>query len=89
MALPEGELLIITYYSFTSPDYLPSGYDSATFGSGEIFPGDSEGKESACNVGDQGLIPGSGRSPEEGNDNPLQYSCLENGITKSQTQLSI
>jgi len=42
------------------------------------FPGGSEVKASACNVGDWGLIPGSGRSPGEGNDNPLQYSCLEN-----------
>ena len=42
------------------------------------FPGSSGGKESACNAGDPGLIPGSGRSPEEGNGNPLQCSCLEN-----------
>ena len=42
------------------------------------FPGGSEVKASACNVGDLGLIPGSGRSPGEGNGNPLQYSCLEN-----------
>ena len=41
------------------------------------FPGGSEGKESACNTGDPGSIPGSGRSPREGNGNPLQYSCLE------------
>ena len=41
-------------------------------------PGGSEGKESACNSGDQGLIPGLGRSPGGGNGNPLQYSCLEN-----------
>ena len=38
----------------------------------------SDGKASACNVGDLGSIPGSGRSPGEGNGNPLQYSCLEN-----------
>ena len=38
----------------------------------------SYGKESACNAGDPGLIPGSGRFPGEGNGNPLQYSCLEN-----------
>ena len=42
------------------------------------FPGDSEGKASAYNAGDPGSIPGSGRSPGEGNGNPLQYSCLEN-----------
>ena len=41
-------------------------------------PGGSDGKASACNVGDLGLIPGSGRSPGEGNGNPLQHSCLEN-----------
>ena len=64
------------------------------------FPGGAIGKEAACNAGDPGLIPGLGRSPGEGNDNPLQYSCLENsmdrgglwapvhGVAKSWTQLS-
>ena len=54
--------------------------------------GGSTGKESACNVGDMGLIPGLVRSPGEGNGYPLQYSGLENfmdcvvhGVTKSQT----
>ena len=42
-----------------------------------LLPGGSDGKESACNVGDLGLIPGSGRSSGEGSGNPLQYSCLE------------
>ena len=42
------------------------------------FPGGAEVKASACNVGDLGSIPGSGRSPGEGNGNPLQCSCLEN-----------
>ena len=42
------------------------------------FPGGSDGKASGYNVGDLGSIPGSGRSPGEGNGNPLQYSCLEN-----------
>ena len=42
------------------------------------FPGGSEGKASAYNAGDPGSIPGSGRSPGEGNNNPLQYSGLEN-----------
>ena len=42
------------------------------------FPGGSEGKASAYNVGDLGSIPGSGRSSGEGNGNPLQFSCLEN-----------
>ena len=44
------------------------------------FPGGSDGKESACNVGDLGSIPGSERSPGGGNGNPLQYSCLENSM---------
>ena len=42
------------------------------------FPGGSDGKASARNAGDRGSIPGSGRSPGEGNGNPLQHSCLEN-----------
>ena len=42
------------------------------------FPGGSDGKASVCNAGDMGSIPGSGRIPGEGNDNPLQDSCLEN-----------
>ena len=66
----------------------------------EAFAGGSDGKASACNVGDPGSIPGSGRSPGEGNGNPLQYSCLENPmdggawlasvheVAKSQTRLS-
>ena len=44
------------------------------------FPGGSNGKESACNTGDPDLIPELGRSPREGNGNPLQYSCLENSM---------
>ena len=46
------------------------------------FPGGSDGKESACNVGDPGSIPGSGRSSGERNNNPLQYSCLENPMDR-------
>ena len=56
------------------------------------FPGGSDGKESTCNVGDLDSIPGSGRSPGEGNGYPLQYSGLENsmdcivhGVAKSWT----
>ena len=65
------------------------------------FPGGSDSKESTCNVGDLGSIPGLGRSPGRGHGNPLQYSFLENphghrslvgyrvsGLTKSQTLLS-
>ena len=56
------------------------------------FPGGSAGKETTCNAGDLGSIPGLGRSPGEGKGYPLQYSGLENSmnctVTKSQTQLS-
>ena len=48
----------------------------------EIYYGVSDGKESTCNVGDLGMIPGSGRSPGEGNGNPLHYSCLENPMDR-------
>ena len=47
-----------------------------------LFPGSSDGEESACNAGDPDSIPGSGRSPAEGNGNPLQYSCLENSTDR-------
>ena len=46
------------------------------------FPGGSDSKDSTCSTGDQGSIPGSGRSPGEGNDNPLQCSCLENPMDR-------
>ena len=49
------------------------------------FPGGSDGKESACSAGGPGLIPGLGRSPGEGNDNPLQYSCLENSMDRERS----
>ena len=46
------------------------------------FSGGSDGKESACNARDLGSIPGLGKSPGEGNGNPLPYSCLENSIDR-------
>ena len=49
----------------------------------------SDGKESACSAGDWDSIPGSGRSPGEGNGNPLQYSCLENTIEEPRRLWSI
>ena len=47
-----------------------------------VFPGGSDGQESVCNAGDLGLIPGSGRSPGDGNGHPLQYSYLENPMDR-------
>ena len=49
----------------------------------------SVGKESACNAGDLGSIPGSGRCPEEENGNPLQYSCLENPVDRGAWQATV
>ena len=53
------------------------------------FHGSSDGKESAYNAGDLGLIPGLGRSPAEGNGNPLQHSCLENHIDRGAWQTTV
>ena len=53
------------------------------------FPGGSVVKESACDAGDLGSIPGSGGSPGEGNGNPLQYSCLENSMDEEPGRLYI
>ena len=75
-------------FLFQRSQFLSSGPLHATRGG-------SAGKESACNAGDLGSIPGLGRSPGEANGNPLQYSGLENstdcivhGVTRSQTRLS-
>ena len=76
----------------------PLSPEEARMGLG--FPSGSDGKESACSAGGPDSIPGSGRSPGEGNGSPHQYSCLENpmdggawwaavhGVTKSRTRLS-
>ena len=53
------------------------------------FPDSSVGKESACSAGDLGSIPGLGRSPLEGNGNPLQYSCLENPMDRGAWQATV
>ena len=86
--------LVIYIYSFKS---LPKKFTSNSFPAENFFgspmcnfggtfpirfPGGSGGKASACNAGDLGSIPGSGRSPGEGNGNPLQYSCLENPMDR-------
>ena len=53
------------------------------------FPGDLDGKESACNVGDHGPIPGLGRFPGVGNGNPLQCTCLENSVDRGAWQATV
>ena len=78
-------------------DHLSNLYIAIYYNCGESFPGSSAGKESACNTGNLGLIPGLGRALGGGHGNPLQYSCLEtphgqrslwatvHGVTKSRT----
>ena len=70
--------------------------NSGSGGSSEVsrelwkgFPHSLVGKESACNAGDQGSIPGSGRSPGEWNGNRLQYSCLENPMDRGAWQATV
>ena len=53
------------------------------------FPDASDGKESACNAGDLGLIPGLERCLKEGNGNPLQYSCLENSMDRGAHEATV
>ena len=86
---------LIKFPNLSKFPYISKIYDTLY----SCFPGGSEVKASASNGGDPGSIPGSGRSPGEGNGNPLQYSCLENpmdrgawqatvhGVAKSRTQL--
>ena len=64
-----------------APTYIPPNKMS--------FPHSSVGKESACDTGDLGLIPGLERSPGEGNGNPLQYSCLENPMDRGAWQVTV
>ena len=68
----------IANFSSPLPTVVPMG-----------FPGGSDGKESACNVGDPGSIPESGRSPGEGNDSLLQYSCMENSMDRAAWQATV
>ena len=62
--------------------YSPWGHKESDTAERLHFPDSSDGKESACNVGELGSIPGLGRSPGEGNGNLLQYSCLENPMDR-------
>ena len=63
-----------------TPPVLTENFDIFSFT--VLFPGGSDGKASAYNAGDLGLIPGSGRSPGEGNGNPFQYSFLEHPMDR-------
>ena len=94
--LPLVQLMIVEFPGRTLPTSPPPTDRTALWG----LSGGSESKESACNAGDPGSVPGLGRSTKEGNGNQFQYSCLENskgkgawwatghGVAKSRTQLS-
>ena len=71
-----GKTMVLTRWTFVSKVM------SLLLNMLSSFPCGSDGKVSACNAGDMGLIPGSGRSPGEGNGNPLQYYCLEDPMDK-------
>ena len=71
------------WWNVLSPNYL------RLFREWWGFPDDSDGKESAFSAGDVGSIPGSGRSPGEGNSYPLQYSCLENSMGRGAWQATV
>ena len=68
---------------------LENSMDCIVYGISKSLPGGSVGKESACNAGDTGLIPGLERSPGGGHGNPPQYSCLENSMDRGAWRATI
>ena len=81
------------YYYLISKRQRANGLQGETLGLDFIWSKDfsagSDSKESACNIGDPGSIPGSGRSPGEGNGNSLQYSQLENSMDRGAWQFTV
>ena len=83
-------MALLLYRRVSSVKHLLGKDLSATIrNSSMVFPGGSDSKESACNAGDLGSIPESGRYPGEGNGNPLQYSCLENSMDRGPRQATV
>ena len=68
--------------SFKKKDSISNSHTFINMEIMQPYPADSDGKEFTCNAWDVGSIPGSGRSSGGGNDNPLQYSCLENSMDR-------
>ena len=94
-SLPGASLVSFSYLHLVSKIILYTGWLICVSSLYQGFPGGSTGKESACNAGDLGLIPGLGRSPGEGKGYPHQYPGLENSldcivleVAKSRTRLS-
>ena len=81
---PLGRTLPFQEGTPTTPEPIPP-----LFRRESIFPFGSDGKHPTCNAGDAGFIPGLGRSPGEGNGNPLKYSCLENPGQRGHGQRSL
>ena len=78
-----GQILLSSHTNTWAITNIDKWYgESAQYSVNLGFPGSSVGKESICNAGDPGLIPGWGRSPGKRNGNPLQYSCLENSMDR-------
>ena len=76
-------ILSVSFKIFSLYSSLPPSHPLSVLSSvGKTFPDSSVGREPACNAGDPGSIPGSGRFPGEGNGKPLQYSCLENPMDR-------
>jgi len=84
--IPAGPSLQIP--AFLGSSICPS-FPTLCLSSLHGFPGASDGKESTCNAGDTDLILGSGRTPGERNDTPLQYSCLENSMERGAWQVTV
>ena len=84
---------MVSYWNFVAPNFHicdpTGGLLLDLFYKVQGFPGSSVGEDTACNAGDPGSIPGSGRSSGEGNDNPLQYSCLENPMDRGTWQATV
>ena len=80
---------LVSIYVFTIHSLCDCQFFHLWVGIWVGFAGGSEVKASACNVGDPGSIPGSGRSPGEGNGNPLQYSCLKNPMIRGAWQATV
>ena len=85
VSLPEWDhgLFVISFFQFLLNRFLFQALGK------DGFPSGSDSKESACNAGNPGSIPGSGRSPREGNGNPLQYSFLDNTMDRGAWRATI